>query len=56
MFGVRRFIAALGIVRWPLPGSLLPLSEKRAIGFMRFADILAASRLVRQQFGWQKRR
>jgi len=48
---VRRFIAALAIVRRPHPGSLLPLSIERPTGFMCFADIPAASRLVRQQFG-----
>jgi len=44
---VRRFIAAWEIAYWPRAGSLLPLSEERATGFKRFADIPAASRPVR---------
>jgi hypothetical protein len=36
-------------IYWPHPGTLPPLSKERAIAIMRFVDIPAASRLVRQQ-------
>jgi len=39
-------------IYWRHPGSLLPPLKERAMAFARFVDIPAASRLVRQQFGW----